>query len=355
MMFPAGARLHEWDLSTAGTPLDDLLRSCQQVSLTGFAEIKLSTGVGVILYYQGSEATAVFRQQSGASYQGQEALRRLRQAAAERDGTVVVYELPLEMAHVLRGITNRRRVSEPISTVAHLDAFLERLQTDRHTGMLEVQTSAGVAALLLVNGRMSNLYLERADGRKLERAPALQELQRALDGTQSATVFLSDFSRDVWKARHDVASGPPSAEAAASSSPMDERESALRHELLKKAEDSIPVFAVGMVVDLMTLAVLARRSRGASALSVEQLASRVPSVLGGMCEALARDGDLPELLELTAGHCVMVVVVADETHEALVVIADRAQPTAQITAAARRLVGTYAAGRRALSPKTSMS
>jgi hypothetical protein len=179
MMFPAGARLHEWDLSTVVSPLDDLLRSCQQVGLTGFAEIKLSSGVGMILFYQGSEASAVFRQ-ADASFQGHDALRHLNAAAAKGEGTVVVYELPLEMAYLLRGITNRRRIAEPVRTMAHLEALLDRLRAEQHTGMLEVHVAGSQAAVLFVNGRISNLYFEAADGGKLEHGPALAALVERL-------------------------------------------------------------------------------------------------------------------------------------------------------------------------------
>jgi hypothetical protein len=122
----------------------------------------------------------------------------------------------------------------------------------------------------------------------------------------------------------------------------------MRQELVKQADEAIPVFALGMVVDLMTQAVLARRTRGTSALPVIQLASRVPALIGGICEALAVDGDVPEMLELTAARSALVIAVVEETREALVVIADRAQPTTQIATTSRRLVTAYAARRQAM-------
>ena len=45
MKFPGSKLLHNWDLSAQHLSLDDLLRSCQQIGLTGFAEIKTPTAV----------------------------------------------------------------------------------------------------------------------------------------------------------------------------------------------------------------------------------------------------------------------------------------------------------------------
>jgi hypothetical protein len=106
MKFPGSKLLHHWDLSTQRISLDDLFRSCQQVGLTGFAEVKFPNSVGMIFYYLGGEVNALFREGSVA-YHGQAALDRLRSGVMGDEGIISVYELPLDMAHLLRGRTWR--------------------------------------------------------------------------------------------------------------------------------------------------------------------------------------------------------------------------------------------------------
>ena len=49
MRFPGARYLHGWDLTHHSVSLDALLRSCQQVGLTGYAELKTAAGVGMSL------------------------------------------------------------------------------------------------------------------------------------------------------------------------------------------------------------------------------------------------------------------------------------------------------------------
>src|SRR5687768_17939808 len=50
----------------------------------------------------------------------------------------------------------------------------------RSTGLVEIQAEPGAAALLLVNGRVSNMYWQAAGGPTLEQGAALASLQQAL-------------------------------------------------------------------------------------------------------------------------------------------------------------------------------
>ena len=93
--------------------LDDLLRSCQQAGLTGFAEVKLPDAVAMIFYYVGGEVNALYRE-GAVAFSGQAALERLRQDSDRREGLVSVFELPIDMAHLLRGITNRQKLKETL-------------------------------------------------------------------------------------------------------------------------------------------------------------------------------------------------------------------------------------------------
>jgi hypothetical protein len=109
MKFPGSKFLHQVDLSNQGVALSDVLRSCQQVGLTGFAEVRRADAMGMIFYYLGGEVNALFRE-GQVAHNGQAAIDRLRALTPDQEMSVAVYELPLDMAHLLRGITQRRKL-----------------------------------------------------------------------------------------------------------------------------------------------------------------------------------------------------------------------------------------------------
>jgi hypothetical protein len=342
--FPGGKYLHGWDLATQRLSMDDLLRSCQQVGLTGFAEIKLGASAGMVLYYMGSEVSAVYREGS-AGYQGQDALRRLRASIAGGEGSVSMYELPLEMAHLLRGLTNRRRAQVPVRSPADLETLLGHLRQEQHTGLLEVQTDSGAAALLVVGGRISNMYWEGVDGGPLEGAPAMGGLQSALLGDE-ALVFVSDFSREAWKSRREVPTyEPPTIEGTAAQvlAPLVDGDVDSRDALLRAMGEQIPSMLQGLVFDLMTKGTLARRIRGTAALPVMQIAERLPTLVGQIRDVLAVDGEGVELIDFQSARTVTVVALMERTQEGVAVIADKAQPTYHIAVVLDRLVRAYLA------------
>src|SRR5687768_15924454 len=150
----------------------------------------------MIFYYLGAEVNALYREGSMA-YNGGIAMEKLRAQEAGVQGEVAVYELPLDMAHLLRGITNRQKLEETVTSDGELAALLHRLEVAEHTGTLELQTGRGAAMVLLVNGRVSNVYWETVSGQTFEKGDARKRLEEAL-AKDEATVFLSEFSRDVW-------------------------------------------------------------------------------------------------------------------------------------------------------------
>src|SRR5262245_37710045 len=238
MKFPGSKLLHNWDLASQRVSLDDVLRSCQQVGLTGLAEVKFPQAVAMIFYYLGGEVNALYRE-GPVAYHGHAALERLKGQVAGEEGGVSVYELPLDMAHLLRGVTNRQKLRETVRSKAELNELLFRMEKAEHTGTLEIQTNLGAAMILLVRGRVSNTYWESAGGLTFEKGEARAHLERAVE-REEAMVFLAEFSRDIWKSRHEVQQAvrsrlerrdergaPPSDQVAA-------EESALRSQLLEE-------------------------------------------------------------------------------------------------------------------------
>ncbi len=356
MKFPGSKLLHQWDLSVQKVSLDDLLRSCQQAGLTGLAELSFPEGVGLIFYYLGGEVNAHFRDGESA-YAGAAALDRLRSKVTGDEGVISVYELPLDMAHLLRGITNRQKLRDLIRSKGDFLELLHRLEKAEHTGTLEFQTAGGSAMVLLVRGRASNTYWEASDGLTFEKGAARQKLDEVL-GQSEAIGFLSEFSREVWKGRHAIQAATLSRlqrrdeEAALPTDQIAAEEMQLRQQALGDLGVEVPGLLQAFVFDLMTGAVLCRAGRGAGDIRVGSLGEQMPAltiyirdgVLGGEDE-----NALEHFLLSTAQFSVLVSVVP-EAQEAIGVVVDRAQPAPLISAALTRVARSYAAARASRCP-----
>jgi hypothetical protein len=359
MKFPGSKLLHRSDLAIRPLNLDDLRSSSRSSGLTGLVEVAMPGALGLIFYYLGGEVNALFREGSVA-YSGQAALPRLRAKVEAEGGTVSVFELPLDMAHLLRGITGRKRLREPVATPTVLADLLRRLEKIEHTGTLEVEVPAvGSGMVLLVRGRVSNTYWEAADGLTFEKGEGRQKLDDALV-LGEAQLFLADFSRDVWKARHE-AQGPITSrleqrgqETAAPGEGVLTEETALRKQILDDLQAEVPGLLQAVIFDLMTGAVFVRTGRGAADLNVSPLAEQVPALtlyLRAQIEGLD-EGDALEFLELSTERISTLVTLVAEAQEAIALLADRSQPTALMTAALARAARTYAARLRPLRRRT---
>jgi hypothetical protein len=350
MKFPGSKLLHQWDLSLRPLSVDDLLGSCRQIGLTGFAEVKLPSAVGLIFYYLGGEINVLFREGTRA-VNGQEALERLREKVGEGEGAVSVHELPLDLAHLLRGAANRQRLRETLKSRSDLGDVLLGLEKSEHTGTLEIQTAAGSAMVLLVRGRVSNAYWEAKDGLTFEKGEARRRLEEALRPEEEPLAYLSDFSREVWKSRHEVQvpsrsrletreepGFQPTAQVAT-------EEMQLREAVLDGLLAQLPSVLLAMSFDLMTGAVFLRKGRGVSDHNLSPLAERVPHILREIRQTLAAvDADAPlETVEVAMSRLTVLVGVVPDAEEALALLADRAQPGTVLAGALARAIQDFAA------------
>lgn len=348
MKFPGSKLLHHWDLSVQALLLDDLLRSCQQAGLTGFAEIKLPDAVAMIFYYVGGEVNALYRE-GPVAFSGQAALERLRMQAERREGQVSVYELPIDMAHLLRGITNRQKLKENPKNRADLVELLYRMEKAEHTGTLEIQKPSGAAMLLLVRGRLSNTYWETSAGSTYEQREARSRLDDALDEPGEAQVHLSDFSRDVWKTRHEVQDSirsrlQPRDPGATPAEQLVTEETILRNQVLEELCAQLPAVAQAFLFDLMTGSVLARRGGRGAGVRGGLLADKVPGFTLYLRDlASAEEDDEIEVIEVSTGKMAVMVAVVPEVQEAIALMCEKSQPTALLGANLARAVRAYAA------------
>ena len=352
MKFPGSKLLHRFDLLAQRASLEELLRSSRDSGFTGLVEVAHEGATGLIFYYLGAEVNAMYRQ-GASSLSGQGALERMRALSSDQGGTVSVFELPLDMAHLMRGLTKRQRWTDPVHSRGELLELLHRLEKTEHTGTLEMQSPGSAAMVLFVRGRVSNVYFEDANGQTYEKGEARTKLEEAMS-TGEPQLYLADFSRDAWKARHEVLvpllsrleRPDPRAPEAAS------EESALRREVLDELSAEVPALLQAMLFDLMTGAVYVRVGRGAADLNVASLAELVPALTLDVRSRLeAGEGHPLELLELSTERVIVLVAIVAEAQEGLALLADHSQPVALLSAALVRAARDYAVRLRGTRPR----
>jgi len=206
MRFP-GSKLLSQDLSTETTPFDSIIRHCEDVNLSGYMEIAFGDAEGLLLFYLGEQINNIYRQ-GNKIFLGSEATLKLRNTAQIREGKISIYELPLDMAHMLRGLSNRKEVFGQIFASEPLQERIQKLESEGHTGSLEVLTNRGTGMILQVRGRFSTAYFETSGGVTFEKKEALNKIYEILERDDtSAQVFQSDFSPDIWKSRQQGSKG----------------------------------------------------------------------------------------------------------------------------------------------------
>jgi hypothetical protein len=234
-----------------------------------------------------------------------------------------------------------------VKSKAELASLLARMEGDAHTGTLEVQTSRGSAMILLVNGRVSNTYWESIAGQTFEKGEARNRLDETL-ATVEGTLFLSEFSRDVWKSRHEIQASVRSrleGDEHAGSEALTTAETILRQKVLDDVTAEVPSIVLAFMFDLLTGAVYARKSgKSASALRLGLLAGKVPALTRYVRELVSIENeDEVQLLEVTTERIAILVAAVPEAAEAIGVLAEKAQPTELIAAALSRIARGYAA------------
>ena len=358
MRFP-GSKLLSQDLSTETTPLESVIRHCEDVNLSGYMEIAFGDADGLILFYLGEQINIIYRAGNEISVSN-EAMLKLRNAASLKEARVSVYELPLDMAHMLRGLSNRQEIFGQIFASQPLRDLLAKLEKEGHTGSLEVITNKGTGMLLLVRGRFSNGYFETAGGVTFEKGEAMNKIFEALDTPEtSARVFQSEFSSNIWKARHETQrarssrlheileqqrpqettseSAPPPEPVvdpkAAKPTPKVVDRKPLQQRVLASIREQTPSMLAAFFFNLDTEEIELEHVEFPKETEEQLIIEKLPAFVKYL-ENLAsmKDEDHMETLSLTTENFYLIVKCIPEAGEGLALITDKSQPIALASA-----------------------
>jgi hypothetical protein len=354
LRFP-GSKLLSQDLSTRTTPFDSIIRHCEDVNLSGYMEIAFGDAEGLILFYLGEQINVIYRQGVNKFFLGGEATLKLRNTAALKEGKISVYELPLDMAHMLRGLSNRKEIFGQIFASDPLKDLVKKLQTEGHTGSLEVLTNKGTGMILNVRGRFSTAYFETEAGVTFEKKEALNKIYELLDRDDtSARVFQSDFSPDIWKSRQQGAGKSrasrlqelleqrrPSESHAAEvkeSEPHSQGEvepevephtdrHPLQERILAGIRDQTPSLLAAFFFDLNTEDIDAELVTAPDETADRLIVDKLPAFVKYLENLAAMRGDdHVEIVSMATENFYLIVRCIRETGEGIALITDRSQP-----------------------------
>ena len=370
MRFP-GSKLLSQDLSTKTAPLESVTRQCEDVNLSGYMEISFSDAEGLILFYLGEQINIIYRSGNEISVSN-EAMLKLRNTASLKEGKLSVYELPLDMAHMLRGLSNRQEIFGQIFASDPLRNLLKKLEKEGHTGSLEVITDKGTGMILLVRGRFSNGYFETNGGVTFEKGEALNKVFEALDTPEtSARVFQSEFSSNIWKARHEnqrarasrlheileqqrpqegtsteippaTPAPEPKEKAKPKKKPVDRKP--LQKKILGAIREQTPSMLAAFFFDLETEEFELEQVEFPKETEERLIIEKLPAFVKYLENLTAmKDDDHVETLQLSTENFYLIVKCIPETGEGIALVTDKSQPVALASALLLNSAHRYAA------------
>ncbi|MDX1763158.1 MAG: hypothetical protein R3231_02435 [bacterium] len=201
MIFPGRKALMQ-GISTLNMSVEDLMSEFSKQVFSGYAEFLFEQGRGIVLFHSGEIVTAIFKKQDIIKSQD-DAIKAIKNTCRLEEGTVNAYQLPGEMAHMLRGLCNRTFVDE-VDASSTLRVILDHIRQNNQTGTLEIlfTNRKEKGMIILVNGRMSNTFLEMGKHLTLEGKDALDRICQIVDEPDGdCKVFQSEFSQEIWKSR----------------------------------------------------------------------------------------------------------------------------------------------------------
>ncbi len=149
------------NLNTSFTNFSELLVDLKENSFTGCVQVSFWEYDGVLLLDTGNIINAQ-EEINGSLITGQDAVKRVIAKAKDSDGAISVYALKGEMVTMLASAVKSVVIFENLSTeFTSLEALISKLQTEDHTGYVEVNFQGGQQEgyIFLLEGRIVETLL----------------------------------------------------------------------------------------------------------------------------------------------------------------------------------------------------
>jgi hypothetical protein len=186
------------NLNTSFTNFGELLVDLKENSFTGCVQVSFWEYEGVLLLDNGNIINAV-EEINGDQISGQGAVKRVTTKAKEKDGAISVYSLKGDMVTMLASVVKSEVIFENLSTeFTSLEALISKLQTEDHTGYIEVSFQGGQQEghIFLLAGRVVETLLSNRG----EEISGINVLPRVIEFASSTGATFSVYKAAVEEA-----------------------------------------------------------------------------------------------------------------------------------------------------------
>jgi len=199
MIIPKGKTIHE-DLSTSYTDIQELLRDLRQNSFTGYCQVNFWEYRGTLFLDRGRIINA-FEEIGNDQIIGDRAVKNIFTRAAQKDGTVSVFQLPDEMVATLASVLNSKVKYRDLTTeLTSLEKLISKLKKEEHSGYVEVllNTDSGDGCIYFQDGRAMESVFRASDGEMISGPSGFKKiLGLSTEVGAVFNVFESDLSSIV--------------------------------------------------------------------------------------------------------------------------------------------------------------
>lgn len=159
MIFPKSNQIYD-NLNTSFTNFNELLTDLKTNQITGYLQVSFWDYDGVLFLDSGTIINAVEESENTRTI-GEKAIKNIQAKVKDKDGTLSVFGLTPDLVLLLSGALEGTIIHEKLSSdFADLEKLVKKLETDSHTGYIEIKLNNNDHAILfLQNGELTESVL----------------------------------------------------------------------------------------------------------------------------------------------------------------------------------------------------
>jgi len=205
MIFPRGSALYE-NLNTSFAQLDAMLAELQTNQFTGYVQLTGWEYDSTLLFDTGRIVNA-FETIKDQHRTGPAAAANIAVKGKEKDNAISVYRLSADLTQLLANLSTAEPLYKDLGNdLTGLDKLIAKLQSEKHTGSVQVQWAHGkdAATILFREGKVLDCAW-LAKGATVSGVAILDQIiQAAANAPALFTVYRTDLAR-VYSAELDLA------------------------------------------------------------------------------------------------------------------------------------------------------